>query len=72
MNKTLKGDFTDETTMANVADELVNDGIPREKIFIDKDKLEVKVIIPAATESQVRRVFDKHGVKNIIDRELSE
>lgn len=75
MFKTLTATFESEEALKNVKAEIVSAaiaGFPQEKIFLDKDKKEVKVIIPAAVESQIREIFKDHDAKNVTEREWKE
>ena len=60
MTKTVTGDFATKDAMKNAMDDLVSTGIPREKVFMDTDKMQLKVIIPAATESEVNEILKRH------------
>lgn len=60
MFKTITATYDNKTALTNVVDDLVNDGLPREKIFADEDRLEVKVMIPTATESGITELLKRH------------
>lgn len=60
MFKTITATYGNKTALTNVVDDLVNDGLPREKVFADEDKLEVKVIVPTATESGITELLNRH------------
>lgn len=60
MTKTVTGDFATEDAMKNAMDDLVSTGIPREKVFMDTEHMQLKVIIPAATESEVNEILKRH------------
>lgn len=60
MTKTVTGDFATEDAMKNAMDDLVSTGIPREKVFMDTENMQLKVIIPAATEPEVIEILKRH------------
>lgn len=73
MTKTVTAVYESEDTLKNVADELVSDaGIPQELVFVDNDKMEVKVVIAAATEGEIRSILERHGPKNLSERQWTE
>ena len=73
MNETVTATYESETTIKNVVEALVDSvGIPQEKIFVDKPNKQVKVIIPVATESEVKRIMQSHKLKNIAERVWGE
>lgn len=61
MFKTITATYDSETTIANVVDDLINDGLPREKVFIDKTLLQIKVMIPEASESGINEILKQHS-----------
>jgi hypothetical protein len=46
MFKTLTATYASKAAVTNVVNELVNDGIPSEKIYSDDTTLQVKVTVP--------------------------
>ena len=60
MTKTVTGDFASEGAMKNAMDDLVSTGIPRESVFMDTSLMQLKVIIPAATEPEVNEILKRH------------
>ncbi|WP_305042034.1 hypothetical protein [Geoalkalibacter sp.] len=75
MNKTLTAAFESEDVLKNVENEIINldvAGFPREKIFIDKEKKEVKVIASGAIAGEIRKVFEVHNPKSITERDWKE
>ncbi len=61
MTKTVTGDFATEDGMRNAMDDLVSTGLPRESVFMDASLMQLKVIIPAATEPEVIEILKRHG-----------
>ncbi|MGK7296099.1 MAG: hypothetical protein ACNS61_09800 [Candidatus Wenzhouxiangella sp. M2_3B_020] len=62
MNTTLTGRFDDVAKAKTAREEMIAFGIPREKINIDEDDQEIKVIIPEEESRQIREVFKTHGI----------
>ncbi|MBD3640140.1 MAG: hypothetical protein HUJ18_04005 [Marinobacter sp.] len=60
MNKTINGSYDDHDQAKNTWDDLIATGIPRDNIYIDEDNKQVKVIVPAETEREVREIFERH------------
>lgn len=60
MNKTINGAYDDHDQAKNTWDDLIATGIPRDNIYIDEDAKQVKVIVPAETEREVREIFERH------------
>lgn len=61
MFKTITATFDSETTLTNVVDDLINDGLPREKVFRDDKLLQIKVTIPEASESGINELLQRHS-----------
>lgn len=60
MTKTLTATYDDPTALINVVDDLINDGLEREKIFSDKEEKFVKVIIPDEIEPEISAILKRH------------
>ena len=58
---TITKTFTSKEALTNVKQDLVGEGIPQEKIYIDKQKLQVKVIIPETGESEILEILGRHN-----------
>ncbi|MDP1524944.1 MAG: hypothetical protein Q8M20_03990 [Rhodocyclaceae bacterium] len=65
MFKTITATYDSETTLTNVVDDLINDGLPREKVFSDTALLQIKVIAPEASESGINQILMRHSPVNI-------
>lgn len=61
MLKTITATYGSETTLTNVVDDLINDGLPREKVFSDKALLQIKVMIPEVSESGINEILKRHS-----------
>ena len=59
MFKTITATYDSETTLKNVVDDLVNDGLPREKVFSDDKLLQIKVMVPEVEESGINEILKR-------------
>ena len=60
MFKTITATYASKTTVANVVDELTNDGISREKIYSDDATMQVKVMVPETGVSGAKEILNRH------------
>lgn len=60
MLKTITATYASKTAVTNVVDELINDGLPREKIYSDEATMQVKVNIPKVEESGIMQILNRH------------
>jgi hypothetical protein len=60
MLKTVTATYASKTTVANVVDELINDGIPREEIYSDDATMQVKVMVPETGVSGIKEILIRH------------
>lgn len=60
MTKTVTGDFRTEDAMRNAMDDLLSVGIPREKLFMDIDHMQLKVLTPDVTAREVNEILMRH------------
>ncbi len=65
MLKTITATYASRTNVANVVDELVNDGIPREKIYIDDTMMQVKVMVPETGVPGLKEILNRHEPTSI-------
>ncbi len=75
MSKILTAKFASEDTLKNVKDDIVNSqisGFPNEKIFVDKDKKEIKVIASKAIVSEIREIFETHGANEVTETDWKD
>ena len=62
MNTTLTGRFDDVDKTKTAREEMFGFGIPREKVHIDEDEKQIKVIVPEEQAPQIRDILEKHGI----------
>ena len=60
MTKTMTGTFESIDKTRNAKDDLISTGIPSEKVYLDKETNQVKVIIPTETEAEIVEVLNRH------------
>ncbi len=60
MTKTVTASYSTPDAARNARDELLADGIDREKIFLDTSKAELKVMIPDAIEPEITEILNRH------------
>jgi hypothetical protein len=71
MTITITAVYDSPDHVTNALDDLVSTGIPREKIFADKDKSEVKVHTPQTSAPEIEEILKRHQPKDIYQRPLS-
>ncbi len=60
MSKTITKTFKSYDTLANVREDLIATGIEQEEIYVDKEKNQVKVTIPAEAEPEILEILGRH------------
>lgn len=65
MLKTVTATYDSATTVANVVDELINDGLPREKIYSDDTTMQVKVMVPETGVAGMKELLNRHNPTSI-------
>jgi hypothetical protein len=75
MNKILIAKFDSEENLKAAENNLMTAtiaGFPREKIVVDKEKGEIRVITPEATKAQVEQILKDHRPKDVTEKEWKE
>ncbi len=72
MAKVITGIYAVDTTVQNVVDDLVNIGLPTEKILADEEEKMVKVIAGASIEAEIKEVLKRHKPSEISVHNLKE
>ena len=60
-NVTITKTFASEDALTNVREDLVGEGIPQEKFYLDREKLQVKVIIPESGKPEILEILGRHN-----------
>lgn len=71
MTITITAVYESPDHVSNALDDLVSTGIPREKIFTDKDKSEVKVHTPQSSAPEIEEILRRHRPKDVYQRPLA-
>lgn len=75
MNKMLIATFDSEDNLKSAENDLLTAtiaGFPREKILVNKEKKEIKVIIPATTKAEVLRMLNEHNPRAVTETDWKE
>ena len=65
MTRTLTADFLSRDAARNAMDELLADGIDREKIFLDPESSQLKVMVPEITAREITEILNRHNPASI-------
>lgn len=65
MTQTVTAAYGSIDNAANAFDELVSEGFPREKLFLDKDTKEIKVIVPDTSQPEAEEILNRHGPEEV-------
>ncbi|SEL13766.1 hypothetical protein [Halomonas daqiaonensis] len=60
MTQTVTAAYGSNDKAVNAFDELVSEGFPREKLYLDKETNEVKVIVPDNTQPEAETILRRH------------
>lgn len=63
MSETVTVTYASAIAMKNAANELLAAQIPEETFFVDKEKLQIKVITPKDTRSTIEELLNRHNHK---------
>ncbi len=75
MNKVLTATFDSEDKLKAAKNHLLTTsiaGFPRENIYVDNEKKEIKVIIPETTKAEVEQVLNEHSPKKLTVKDFKE
>jgi hypothetical protein len=60
MTVTITGTYESAAQARNAGDDLVNTGIDQEKVFVDEDNKQVKVMVSAAIAAEIKEILNRH------------
>jgi len=60
MTQTVTATYDDAMKAVNAYDELVSKGFPREKLYLDKEAGEIKVIVPDSSQPEAEEILKRH------------
>ena len=72
MAKVISARYHSDMTIENVVDDLINTGIPTEKILADDKTKTVKVITGSSTLKEIEEIFKRHKPEEIDIHTLKE
>ena len=67
--KIITGKYASLAEAKNAHEDLIDSGMPAEKSFLDRDDFSVKVMMPDATEAEVREILGRHQPKELEEHE---
>lgn len=70
MTKTLTGRYGTPGAARNAHEDLIDTGFPAEKVFLDREHGEVKVIASEFSEREAREILGRHQPKDITERPM--
>lgn len=68
MTQTVTAAYGNIDKAINAFDELISEGYPREKLFLDRQTGEVKVIVPDESQPEAEAILNRHGPDDLSAR----
>ncbi|RLK46790.1 hypothetical protein DFR31_2497 [Alkalispirillum mobile] len=68
MSQTVTAAYDNEDAARNAVDELISDGFDQEKVFLDKETIQVKVMVPDSGQREAEEILKRHTPKDIWSR----
>lgn len=65
MTVTVTASYSSIGAARNAADELISDGFDREKVFVDEDTMEVKVMVPGTARREAEEILQRHRPREV-------
>ncbi len=72
MARIITATYASADTLGNTMDDLVNVGLPAEKLFVNQVALQVKIISGPEIEAEILEVLNRHNPTGTETRELKE
>ncbi|MFO7811526.1 MAG: hypothetical protein R6V21_01020 [Pelovirga sp.] len=75
MSKLLIATFDSEDKLKGAQNDLLTStiaGFPREKVLVDKEKKQIKVIMPESTRAELEQVLKAHSPSNLTVEDWKE
>ncbi|MFO8154277.1 hypothetical protein [Thioalkalivibrio sp.] len=70
MTQTVTAAYQELDAARNALDELVADGFDREKVFLDEENLQVKVMVPESVQPSAEEILRRHEPTEVWSRPL--
>ena len=71
MTETINAVFSSVDKAKNAVDDLLSTGIDREKVFLDEDNVQVKVITPNVVEREIVEILQRHQPMQVSERPIT-
>ncbi len=71
MTETISATYSSVDKAKNAVDDLVSTGIDREKVFLDEDAVQVKVITANVVEPEITEILKRHDPSEVTERPLT-
>ena len=71
MTETINAVFSSVDKAKNAVDDLLSTGIDREKVFLDEDNIQVKVITPNVVEREIVEILQRHQPMQVSERPIT-
>lgn len=68
MARTVTAVYSSVDAGRNALEDLVADGFDREKVFLDEDNRQVKVMVPDAVEANAEEILRRHDPEDLWSR----
>ena len=71
MTETISATYSSVDKAKNAVDDLVSTGIDREKVFLDEETVQVKVITANVVEPEITEILKRHDPTKVTERPLT-
>jgi hypothetical protein len=71
MTETINATYSSVEKAKNAVDDLVSTGIDREKVFLDEEAVQVKVITANVVEREIVEILQRHQPSQVSERPLT-
>ena len=65
MTITITASYMSTGAARNAGDELISDGFDQEKVFVDEDAMEVKVMVSGNIRREVEEILQRHQPRDM-------
>jgi hypothetical protein len=69
MARALTARYGSADAARNAHEDLIGSGYPSEKVYLDRDAAEVRVLVPTSTEREAREILGRHQPEEITARD---
>lgn len=68
MTQTITAAYADISAARNAVDELISAGFEHEKVFLDREQCQVKVMVPESAHAEVEEMLRRHAPNEVWSR----